>query len=161
MALIILFVKLTSLLMVVMVIHCGNSFDGCSKLSNSCPFEDGFDILQSPFETFVCDSLNTNFEMSESEMAMCKKTPTTQTEVYFKLSTPQILDRSINFTSLLKFIREINRFNTYKNIRYSNLKGFDLNSSFLSNNLNQNDSAIYYNILILPTKESRVIENPT
>jgi hypothetical protein len=147
MALIILFVKLTSLLMLVMVINCGNSFDGCSKLSNNCPFEDGIDIFKNRFETFVCDSLNTNFEMSESEMAMCKKTPTAQTEVYFKLSIPQIFDRSLNSISLLKFIREMN-FNKYKVIRYSNLKGFDLNTSLLSNNLNQNDFAINYNFVI-------------
>lgn len=81
MALISLIVKLTSLLM--MVIKCGHSFDGCSKLSNSCQFEEGIDAHNRRIERFVCESLNTNFEMSESEMAMCKKTPESLTEVYF------------------------------------------------------------------------------
>jgi hypothetical protein len=114
MALIILFVKLTSLLMLVMVINCGNSFDGCSKLSNSCRFEDGIDILKSRFETFVCDSLNTNFEMSKSEMTMCKKTPTAQTEVYFKLSIPQNTLALFNgFKSIFTYIHNIHN---YENI---------------------------------------------
>ena len=154
MSLIILLVNLSFL------INFGNSFDGCSKLSKSCRFEEGFgETSDSQYEMFVCDSLNTNFEMSESEMSMCKKRSTLPTEVYFKLSSPEILDRSLKFTSLHKFIREINRFNYYKTIRFSNLKGFDLNTSFLSDYLNEPDFPIGYAFVIYSSKFQFFLNN--
>ena len=142
-----------------MVINSGNSFDGCSKLSNSCRFDETVGEYENRHETFVCDSLNTNFEMNENEMAMCKKSPKSQTEVYFKLSSAEILDRSLNFTSLHNFIRKINRFNFFKTIRYSNLKGFDLNTSFFRNDLNQSDYAIAYIFIIYSSKFQFFLNN--
>ena len=148
---IIIFVKLY--LLPIMIINCGNHFDGCKKLSNRCRFEESYgEWPEYRYEIFVCNSLSENFEMNMSERLMCKKTPTAQTEVYFKLSSPEILDKSMNISSLGKFLREMNELNhqdnnkIFINMRYSNLKGFDLNTSFLiddlrfssSNNLNKN-----------------------
>ena len=123
-----------------MIISCDGSFNGCEKLSKEgCRFEEAYGAYHNRYERFVCDNLNANFEMSNSEMAMCKKTSTLPTDVYFKLSSPQILDRSLNLTSLNKFLRGMNRFNPYEDtdmisitVKYSNLRGFDLNASFFS-----------------------------
>ena len=162
MRLIMILVKLY--LLPIMIINCGIHFDGCSKLSKGCRFEEAYgDRPEYRYEIFVCDSLSENFEMSMSEKEMCKKTPTTQTEVYFKLSSPQIFDKSMNISSLGKFLREMNELNyhhgnnmIYIKMRYSNLKGFDLNTSFLiddlgispSNNPNKNNIIYHYNFEI-------------
>lgn len=97
--------------MPIIIINCGNHFDGCSKLPKGCRFEEAYgERSEYRYEIFVCDSLNVSFEMSMREKEMCKKTPTAQTEVYFKLSSPEIFDKSMNISCLGKFLREMNEF---------------------------------------------------
>ena len=113
-----------------------NNMKTCDNLPNGCRFEEAYGPWSIRYETFICDSLNRSFVVSDGEKTFCKKTPTSLTEVYFKLWPSQILDRSLNFTSIEKFLRDMNRFNhddrnvTTLKFRFSNLKGFDLNSSF-------------------------------
>ena len=118
---------------VAIIINCMKT---CDKLSNGCRFEEAYGQWSIRYEAFICDSLTKSFNVSDAEKKLCKKTATSLTEVYFKLWPPQILDRSLNFTSIEKFLRDMNRFNhddknvTTLKFRFSNLKGFDLNSSF-------------------------------
>ena len=129
-----------------------NSCKSCEKLSNGCRFEEAIGLRSERYEIFICDSLKKSFEISEGERATCKKTPTSLTEVYFKLSSTEILDQSLNFTSLSIFLRDLNGFYdckinvTYIIVKFSRLKGFDLNSSFSI--INPSNYTNYYYIKI-------------
>lgn len=101
------------LFLLMVIINRGNSSNSCRQLSNECRFEEAFDSNQNLYEIFVCDSLNNKrFELNETK---CKKKYESPTQVYFKLSSPEILDRSLNFNSLNSFIREMKRFTFDRN----------------------------------------------
>jgi len=75
-----------------------------------------------------------------------KKNHTFGNNVNYMLSSPEILDNSHNLTSIGEFFQETKNSDDSHLllIRYTNLKGFDLNTSFSTNdsNLNRTNRAI-------------------
>ena len=104
----------------------------CEYLPNGCKFEQTYDVFQEYIdEVFVCNDLDKSFEFDPETIKKCKKDPKFYTKVYFKLSTDKILDRSIQFLSIDKFLNKLNKFNDrFKNdneIKFKGINGFDLN----------------------------------
>ena len=131
----------------------GNSSKDCRMLSNECRIEE----ITLDYEMFVCNSLKKRFEMKVDENIKCKNNHTFSNSVHFILSSPEILDSSHNLTSISNFLVETNKMDNrgksnsavhISNI-YSNLKGFDLNTSFSIDNshLNQTNLPIYTFVL--------------
>lgn len=120
----------------IIIINCRGLVDNCIKLSNGCQFKVFFRQSNTRYRIMICNHLNKSFEISESEQKTCKKTAT---EIYFKLSSPEVLDRSINFTSINKFIFEMNPTTNSlisSTIKFLNLNGFGLNMSTDDSTLN-------------------------
>ena len=129
----------------IMFTNGGNSSKGCKKLSNECRIEGTLGD-----DWFVCNSLKKSFEMKVEEFINCKNNNHQLfNQVYFMLSSPEILDNSHNLTSIVDFFQETQKINKSTNndiitIKYTNLKGFDLNTSFSTNesNLNRTNKTI-------------------
>ena len=140
--------KIMALLL--MFTNGGNSSKGCKMLSNECRFEEK--LINS--DLLVCNSLKKSFEMKVDEYNKCKNNHTFFNQIYFKPSSPEILDNSHNLSSISNFLVKIVNINNpdkskhsiYIPLTYSNLKGFDLNTSFSIDDsyLNQTYFLNYY-----------------
>ena len=155
-----LLVKIMAL--AIMFTNGGNSSKACMKLSNECRIEESLTN-----DWFVCNSLKKSFEMKVEEYIKCKNNNhTLYNQVYFMLSSPEILDNSHNLTSISDFFLEAKKINNRGNtiriaITYTNLKGFDLNTSFSTNdsNLNNNRAIIKFNSNLLYSKFQFFLNN--
>ena len=103
----------------------------CEYLPNGCKFEQTYDgIKEFVDEIFVCNGLDKHFDFDAEVLKTCKKEPKSTTKVYFRLSSDKIIDRSVQFFSIDNFLNKINtmiQFGDLNEIKFKNIKGFDLN----------------------------------